>query len=100
MCMHVKRVLIHLYGTRDKVADHKGLARVVELCRNYLEVSLSDFFRPSLFWDIFYSFFQVYMTVDSGYSTWRGKLMEAMVGPYLQLHKLAMAEGKITRCDH
>ena len=41
--------------------------------------------------------FQVYMTVDSGYSTWRGKLMEAMVGPYLQLHKLAMAEGKITR---
>ena len=98
--MHVKRVLIHLYGTRDKVADQKGLARVVELCRNYLEVSWSGFFRPLLFLGHFLFFFQVYMAVDSGYSTWRGKLMEAMVGPYLQLHKLAMAEGKITRCDH
>ena len=60
------------------------------------------FLGHRFFWagDILSILFQVYMTVDSGYSTWRGKLMEAMVGPYLQLHKLAMAEGRITRCEN
>ena len=37
------------------------------------------FLGHRFFWagDILSILFQVYMTVDSGYSTWRGKLMEA-----------------------
>ena len=79
MCMHIKRVLIHLYGTRDRVTKMASVERVLELCRNYLDV---------------------YSRVDDGYSTWRGKLLESMVGPYLQFHKEALANGDITQAQY
>jgi len=81
MCMHIKRVLIHLYGSRGSKDGSKetSVNRILELCRNYLEV---------------------YSQVDDGYTTWRGKLLESMVGPYLQFYKKALANQQITQEEY
>lgn len=77
LCMNIKRALIYIYGNKepfDASKDINNIARKLELCRNYLEV---------------------YSKVDVGYSSWRGKLLEEMVGPLMMLNKIKLKNGSI-----
>ena len=77
LCMNIKRSLIYIYGNKetfDPSKDMKKISRKLELCRNYLDV---------------------YSTVDVGYSSWKGKLLEEMVGPMILLSKMKLANGDI-----
>ena len=69
LCMKIKRTLIQLYGNQDKLIlpdDLPKIRRKIELCQNYLEV---------------------YTKVDQGYSSWRGKVLEELVGPLMLQNK-------------
>ena len=81
LCMHVKRILIHLYGNKEKfdANDMAAVSRKLRLCQNYIEV---------------------YSKVEEGYSAWRGRLLEEMVGPYLQHHKQALKAQEITESEY
>ena len=77
LCMHIKRNLIQLYGNREKFdikTDLKNIVRKLELCQNYIDV---------------------YSKVDNGYSAWKGKVLEEMVGPYMLYNKHLLNERQI-----
>ena len=77
MCMHVKRTLIQLYGNVEKfnlANDIEIIRRKLLLCQNHLET---------------------YSKVDQGYSSWRGKVLEEMVGPYMLYTKFLLNKGQI-----
>ena len=77
LCMNIKRALIYIYGNKehfDASKDINKITRKLELCRNYLEV---------------------YSKVDVGYTSWRGKLLEEMVGPLMMINKMKLKNGSI-----
>ena len=77
LCMKVKRLLILLYGNRetfDPENDIEVICRKLQLCQNYLET---------------------YSKVDQGYTSWRGKVLEEMVGPYMLHTKFLLDNGQI-----
>ena len=77
LCMRIKRTLIQLYGNQDKFDlfdDMQKICRKLELCRNYIDT---------------------YSKVDKGYSSWRGKVLEEMVGPYMLYNKFLLKQGRI-----
>ena len=77
LCMNVKRTLIQLYGNREKFelpADVTKISRKIELCKNHINV---------------------YSKVDNGYSSWKGKVLEELVGPYMLYNKYLLKSCQI-----
>ena len=77
LCMNVKRTLIQLYGNREQFQlpqDLTKICRKLELCQNYISL---------------------YIKVDPGYSSWRGKVLEEMVGPFMLYNKYLLQNGEI-----
>ena len=77
LCMNIKRTLIQLYRNQEKFQLPQDLTfffRKLDLCENYINL---------------------YTTVDIGYSSWRGKVLEEMVGPFLLYNKSLLMTGEI-----
>ena len=83
LAMDVKRVLIQLYGSRPdlrlKDLSVEQLERKLSMCRNYVDV---------------------YDKVDSGYSKWRGRVLEELSGPMVLLAKKKHKLGQIEKAQY
>lgn len=80
--MDIKRVLIQVYGslpgyTLNKLSIEQ-IERKLELCRNYIAV---------------------YGPIDPGFTKWKGRILEEMIGPLLILSKTKSENNEIDHAE-
>ena len=81
ICMKTKRILLQIYGARDgyhlQQLSRKQLDRKIFLCRNYIEI---------------------FSVLEPGYRTWKGRLLEELLGPLtMTLHQDRVATKILRR---
>ena len=83
ICMKTKRILLQIYGAREgfklNQLPRKLLDRKISLCRNYIEI---------------------FSVLEPGHRTWKGSVLEELLGPLTMILHQDQQEGKINKIQY
>ena len=83
ICMKTKRILLQIYGAREgyklNQLSRTLLERKISLCRNYIEI---------------------FSVLEPGHRTWKGAVLEELLGPLTMTLHQDQAEGRINKIQY